>query len=387
MGPLAPPRSTPSRQRTVREVFEAKDKSPIQIQKVLKDKSHKSHKSQKVKGSSSKDREPKDGSSSKRPRTEDEANLPAEPEISTTFNASLLRKVPNWAINGRISVLETHAGEDSFELYKHTLLESDQFILTPFDFTRLEELIAHNNFTNNALAHHMSLRAANWKATFKEQSRALERAIKKVEGADFEKAKAIEEARREATERVEQQSSLEISSLKSQVQELTDQLSKARLDLDEANKMHASERQELYNLGRARGFQEYTVLEEYLAAIKKSRLEGVRSFSGSYSYENLVARRASVYLFDGFERCKDLGIIEGAYKEDFDLNKLDPFRVDDLEKPENESPDGEVMVGGDSPGGVQEEETDEFTKLMHSHIRESEAPPPPADVKHKAPDA
>ncbi|KAK6151073.1 hypothetical protein DH2020_016005 [Rehmannia glutinosa] len=369
---------------TVHEVFEAKGKCSSSKDKT-KEKSHKSHKEKshkdKNKGSSLKDPEPKDGPSSKKPRTDPTVDLMLEPdmdeqlawldmcegqllrqrelersqtpqEILSAFNASLRAN----------SVLETHAGEDSFELYKHTLLETDQFALIPFDTTRLEELIGHNNFTNNALLHHLSLRAANWKATCEDQNVRLEKLSKKMEVVDLEKARAIDEARREATE--------QISSLKSQVHDLTEQLSKAHLDLDKAKTLHVSEPKESYNLGRARGYQEYTASKDHSTAIQKARLEGVRAFLSSYSYENLVARRAAVYLFDRFKRYKDLAISEGAFKEDFDLSKLDPFRVDDLEKPEGDGPDGEVMIGGDGP----DEEEDEFSKVMRSHISTIEQP-------------
>ncbi|KAK6139889.1 hypothetical protein DH2020_026366 [Rehmannia glutinosa] len=134
------------------------------------------------------------------------------PQISSTFNASLPRTIPNWLINGRSSVLDTHAGEDSFELYKHTLLGPDQFALIPFEFTRLEEYIAHNNFLQN-----------------------------KVERL----SKALLEA-----EAAKDKFSHDNTALVNRVQGLEQEVNAARNELKEQKENHESELKETYDTGR-----------------------------------------------------------------------------------------------------------------------------------------
>ncbi|KAK6155835.1 hypothetical protein DH2020_010083 [Rehmannia glutinosa] len=215
---------TPSRQMTVRENVESskpKDKSKSHKERSQKEKEK--EKIHKGKSSSSRDRDPREPNSAKRLRIDPDievssgsdleeqlvwlekcetrlANLRAAERdhtsqvLSRPFEASLPWKVPNWFINGRSSVLETHASEDSFELYKHTLLATDQFALTTTDFTRLEELIAHNNFMNNAMLHHMCLRVVSWKTFYDDQRKDLDRLAAEVKRAKSEKEKAINDA-------------------------------------------------------------------------------------------------------------------------------------------------------------------------------------------------
>ncbi|KAK6156889.1 hypothetical protein DH2020_011137 [Rehmannia glutinosa] len=248
------------------------------------------------------------------------------PQISSSFNASLPRLVPNWAINGLSCMLDTHAGEDSFELYKHTLLGPDQFALIPFEFTRLEELIAHNNFTNNALLHHLSLRAANWKRTLDAHEVEVNRL-----------SKALSEAAGR------EQLAKENTSLVTRVQGLEKDVTAAHQELNDQKESRENELKETYD-----------------GVAKKA---------------TRISRPRRIYLFEGFERCRDQAIQEDAFKPDFNLKKLDCFRTDDLERA-NEGKAGEEE-GLDVTRDVDEvEETDEWTDLMHIHIASTEPPPP-----------
>ncbi|KAK6137117.1 hypothetical protein DH2020_029140 [Rehmannia glutinosa] len=256
------------------------------------------------------------------------------------------RTLPNWLINGASRVLDTHAGEDSFELYKHTLLAPDQFALLPFEFTLLEELMAHNFF----------------RSSLEEQQREVARLSEALRGAEAGSEKAIQEAKIGLMK--------ENSSLLNKVQGL-------EMEVTKLKEVHESELNETYDTGRKEGFQDYITSVEYTSAIQKAREEGVKSFLNSHSYETLVAHRATIYLFEGFERCRDQALQENAFKRDFDLRKLDCFHMDDLEK----TNEGEVAEeeGLDVVRDVDEvDETDEWTELMQSHLASTEPPPPAA---------
>ncbi|KAK6140547.1 hypothetical protein DH2020_025706 [Rehmannia glutinosa] len=211
------------------------------------------------------------------------------PQLSSNFNASLPRTVPNWLINGRSSVLDTHAGEDSFELYKHTLLGTDQFALIPFEFTRLEEYIAHNTFSNNALLHHLSLRAANWKRSLDARENEVERLSKALREAEAAKEKLSQEN----------------TALVIRARGLEQEVNAARDELKEQKENHESELKETYDTGRKEGYQEYTNSLEYTSALQKAREEGVKSFLTSHSYETLVAHRRSLSI--SFKVSSDAG--------------------------------------------------------------------------------
>ncbi|KAK6146757.1 hypothetical protein DH2020_020626 [Rehmannia glutinosa] len=343
--PVLPPSHSTPRQVTSHEAIESskpRDKSS----KSHKDKSQKD-KTHKGKSSSSRYCDPREPSSSKKLRIDPEvevsswseldeqlawlercetqlANLCAAKRNSTPqalsrpFEASLPRKVPNWFINGRSTVLETHAEEDSFELYKHTLLATDQFALTSTDFTRLEELIAHNNFMD------------------------LDRLTTEAKHAKTEKEKAINDACSKLAQ--------ENSTLKTEVQDITSQLTKAREDLEHLKKTHELERQQSFDLGRTQAAKEFLDSEDFKSATHRARLNGVEAFLGSLSFETLVARRAA----------------KGAYKEEFDLNLLDPFEEDE----------GDAGVDVEATLGSEEtEEMDEFSELVRPHLAASDRAP------------
>ncbi|KAL0427340.1 UNVERIFIED_CONTAM: hypothetical protein Slati_2908800 [Sesamum latifolium] len=53
------------------------------------------------------------------------------------------RLIPDWALSARKSVLMTHVGQDSWEMYKSSLLPRDQALLAPYSHIQVEKHLAN----------------------------------------------------------------------------------------------------------------------------------------------------------------------------------------------------------------------------------------------------
>ncbi|KAL2235743.1 UNVERIFIED_CONTAM: hypothetical protein Sindi_1306500 [Sesamum indicum] len=72
------------------------------------------------------------------------------------------RLIPNWAISSKSPVLKTHVGQDSWELYKSTILPHDHALLTPISHIRDEKNFAHSLSQASAFGHHLSMKCTYW---------------------------------------------------------------------------------------------------------------------------------------------------------------------------------------------------------------------------------
>ncbi|KAL2230584.1 UNVERIFIED_CONTAM: hypothetical protein Sindi_1652800 [Sesamum indicum] len=91
-------------------------------------------------------------------RTRDERSLPAR-----TAEMSGEKWIPDWAISKNSSIMQTRAGQDSWDVYKTACLERDQIILAQISHTTIEEHIAHSITQTMAFAHNLSLQSSMWR--------------------------------------------------------------------------------------------------------------------------------------------------------------------------------------------------------------------------------
>ncbi|KAL2245915.1 UNVERIFIED_CONTAM: hypothetical protein Sindi_2859700 [Sesamum indicum] len=160
--------------------------------------------------------------------------------------------VPNWAISGQSSVLKTHVGQDSWELYKFTILPRDQALLAPMSHIRVEQNFAH------------SLSQCNyWRHEKMVADKLLEEKSSKL--AICEKEKVELEAQK--------------SELEAQLRELRQKVASSV----------ESAKVEGFSAGRVVGREEYLFSEEYQHQLEVARNQGRGQYLSSDGYKKTLA--------------------------------------------------------------------------------------------------
>ncbi|KAK4417211.1 hypothetical protein Salat_2546700 [Sesamum alatum] len=184
--------------------------------------------------------------------------------------------VPGWAISTQSSVLKTHVGQDSWELYKACLLPRDQATLVPTAHTQIEEHHAHVLTQAMAFGHHLSLRCSY-----------LRREKITNDGKLTEAQKQLEESHK----------------LRAATEERVDT---ARTVALEAGKKEgfsagclAGKTEELVE-----GHSAYLASDEHKEFIKQTRLQGARDFLKTPAFNVAIEIKAIEFLDQGFKRCK-----------------------------------------------------------------------------------
>ncbi|KAK4434780.1 hypothetical protein Salat_0640900 [Sesamum alatum] len=258
--------------------------------------------------------------------------------------------VPDWAISAQSSVLKTHVGQDSWELYKAYLLARDQAALVPTAHTRIEEHHAHVLTQAMAFGHHLSLRSSFLRQEKITSDAKLSEVQKQLEESDKLPAAAEERVKQLETQ-------LEDLILRSRIEVET-----ARTVALDAGKKEGFSTGCL--AGKTEGLKEgreiYLASEEHKEFVKQTRLQGARDFLKAPAFNVAVEIKATEFLDQGFERCKSQVLKLKGFREGFDLNWLDPTLDGNLAA----LPEEEVPLPVD----------DEFESLIEE-VEKMDAPP------------
>ncbi|KAL2237389.1 UNVERIFIED_CONTAM: hypothetical protein Sindi_0930600 [Sesamum indicum] len=198
--------------------------------------------------------------------------------------------IPNWKISKNNSVLQTFAGQDSWEVDKAACLERDQVILAQTSLTSLEEHFAHNMTQAMAFAHHISLQGSMWR----HDKILLEAKTVEMEKKILEEQELIESLRAESQEKRELASKLKIS----------------ERELEETKLSALADRAAALEAGREQRSAE-------------ARLNGARDFLRSRTFREAVENQASDLMIEGFEKCQGQIQKLDGFAESFDLEQLD----------------------------------------------------------------
>ncbi|KAK4433286.1 hypothetical protein Salat_1090900 [Sesamum alatum] len=167
---------------------------------------------------------------------------------------------PDRAISARSSVLRTHVGQNSFELYKACCLECDQVLLAQTAHTRVEEHLAH--------------------------------------GLDLAQAKEKEALEATAT---------------------TD----ARIIALEAQLAAMVEESKKKTEGITEGRDAFLQSDEYRKSLSDARLQGARDFLKAPAFKIAVDLQSARFLNNGFDKCiSQVRHLQGFVKG-FDQGRLD----------------------------------------------------------------
>ncbi|KAL2226178.1 UNVERIFIED_CONTAM: hypothetical protein Sindi_1976500 [Sesamum indicum] len=203
------------------------------------------------------------------------------------------RPILDWTISSQSTMLKTHVGQDSWELYKSTILPRDQALFSPMSHIRVEQNFAHS--LSQMVADQLLEEEKSKLATREE-----EKAEHKVQKADLE----------------------------AQLRELRSKIAATA----------ESAKAEGFSAGRVAGREEYLTLEDFQHELETTR--------------DQVEIKSADYLMEGFDRCtsqikKLKGFVEGldtnwidstldgnlaAFPKEPLLKHDDEFLVDEIEK-------------------------------------------------------
>ncbi|KAL2226665.1 UNVERIFIED_CONTAM: hypothetical protein Sindi_2025200 [Sesamum indicum] len=195
--------------------------------------------------------------------------------------------VPDWKISKNSSVLQTLAGQDSWEIYRAACLERDQIILTQTSHTYIEEHFAHNITQAMAFSHNLSLQCLMWR----HEKIVAEAKVLEIEKKILEQQSLIESLQSDALEKMELASKLEIS----------------KKELEEVRSTAQSDREAAFEAGREQGLTEararFLQSKEHKDMLDQARMNGARDFLKSRTFREAVENEASEFMIEGFEKC------------------------------------------------------------------------------------
>ncbi|KAL2230408.1 UNVERIFIED_CONTAM: hypothetical protein Sindi_1635200 [Sesamum indicum] len=195
--------------------------------------------------------------------------------------------VPDWQISPRSSVFRTRSGQDSWELYDASCLPCDQAALLHTPFNRMEEHCAPNSADRTNRELRAQITAFNAKEEEWLRSRSLmEARIKELEtqmASEAEKAAAIGEKR--------------------------------GFEAGHAARKIA---------GAIEGRESFLKSEEFAQQVRETRLNGVRDFLKTSTFDTAVEIKAADYLMQGFDRCKSQATLLHGFAPGFDVSRLNP---------------------------------------------------------------
>ncbi|KAK4425472.1 hypothetical protein Salat_1741200 [Sesamum alatum] len=182
---------------------------------------------------------------------------------------------PDWAISARSSVLRTHVGQDSFELYKACYLERDQA----------------STFGQNLCLKCLMFRYD--KAVAKQKIHELQEDLDHVRGKEKEalEAKAAAETR--------------VIALEAQ---LSVTLEEGKMKVADALESGRTEGFSTCLLARktegiTKGREAFLQSEDYKKSISRARLQGAHDFLKAPAFKLAVDLQSAQFLNDGFDKC------------------------------------------------------------------------------------
>ncbi|KAL2235184.1 UNVERIFIED_CONTAM: hypothetical protein Sindi_1250600 [Sesamum indicum] len=239
--------------------------------------------------------------------------------------------IPDWQISPNSSVFRTRSGQDSWELYDANCLLLDQAALLQTSFTRMEEHCAHSLVQASNFVRGLSLKCAG----FRHNQMAADRTIRDLR-AQLARFTSKEE-----------EWSRSMSTQEARIKELEAQV------VSEASKAAAEGEKRGFEAGHAagkivgvaEGREIYLKSEEFTQQIRGIRLQGVRDFLKTPTFDSAVEIKAADYLLQGFDRCKSqISHLQG-FAPNFDTSRLNPSldanlhplpEEDDTPSPEND---------------------------------------------------
>ncbi|KAL2230217.1 UNVERIFIED_CONTAM: hypothetical protein Sindi_1616100 [Sesamum indicum] len=218
--------------------------------------------------------------------------------------------VPDWQISPNSSVFRTRSGQDSWELYDANCLPLDQAALLQTSFTRMEEHCAHSLVQASNFVRGLSLKCAG----FRHNQMAAERIIRDLRAqlASFSSK--------------EEEWSKSMSTQEARIKELEAQV------VSEASKAAAEGEKRGFDAGHAagkvvgiaEGREIFLKSEEFNQQVRGIRLQGVRDFLKTPTFDSAVEIKAADYLLQGFDRCKSqISRLQG-FAPNFDISRLNP---------------------------------------------------------------
>ncbi|KAL2246835.1 UNVERIFIED_CONTAM: hypothetical protein Sindi_2535800 [Sesamum indicum] len=218
--------------------------------------------------------------------------------------------VPDWQISPNSSVFRTRSGQDSWELYDANCLPLDQAALLQTSFTRMEEHCAHSLVQASNFVRGLSLKCAG----FRHNQIAAERIIHNLRAqlASFSSK--------------EEEWSRSISTQEARIKELEAQV------VSEASKAAAEGEKRGFDAGHAagkivgvaEGREIFLKSEEFNQQVRGIRLQGVRDFLKTPTFDSAVEIKAADYLLQGFDRCKSQTSHLQGFAPNFDISRLNP---------------------------------------------------------------
>ncbi|KAL2252585.1 UNVERIFIED_CONTAM: hypothetical protein Sindi_0053200 [Sesamum indicum] len=249
------------------------------------------------------------------------------------------RFIPNWNVSPNSTVLGSHSGQVSWELFNASCLPRDQAALIQSPFTRLEEHAAHSLIQASNLVRGLSLKCAGFRRNQLMAERSSGEMRLKVEEAtaraeNLEAQRAVLEARNKELEahnkELEEKMAVEVS-------KATELGREAGFSAGQV-------------AGKVEGRAEFLNSDEFSTRIREARLSGARDFIRAPSFDTALEIRAADYLVQGFDRCKAQVSTLKGFVPGFDLAQLDP------------SLDGDLRPFPEDPAASPKE--DEFASLL-----------------------
>ncbi|XP_020553332.1 uncharacterized protein LOC105173307 isoform X1 [Sesamum indicum] len=229
------------------------------------------------------------------------------------------RLIPNWAISGQSSVLKTHVGQDSWELYKSTILPRDQALLAPMSHIRVEQNFAHSLSQVSAFGHHLSLKCNYWRHEKMVADKLLE-----------EKSSKLATCEKEKIELAAQKSELE-AQLRELRQKVASSVESAKAEGFSAGRvagreefLFSEEYQHQLEIARNQGRDQYLSSDDHKKTLADARLRGARDFMKSTAFTTVVKAKSADYLVKGFDRCTSQIRKLRGFADGFDTNWIDP---------------------------------------------------------------
>ncbi|KAL2241786.1 UNVERIFIED_CONTAM: hypothetical protein Sindi_0296600 [Sesamum indicum] len=239
--------------------------------------------------------------------------------------------IPDWQISPHSSVFRTRSGQDSWELYDASCLPLDQAALLQTSFTRMEEHCAHSLVQASNFVRGLSLKCAG----FRHNQMAADRTIRDLR------------AQLTSFSSKEEEWSRSMSTQEARIKELEAQV------VAEASKAAAEGEKRGFEAGHAagkivgiaEGREIFLKSEEFTQQVRGIRLQGVRDFLKTPTFDSAVEIKAADYLLQGFDRCKSqISRLQG-FAPNFDISHLNPSldanlhplpEEDDTPSPEND---------------------------------------------------
>ncbi|KAL2228864.1 UNVERIFIED_CONTAM: hypothetical protein Sindi_1866100 [Sesamum indicum] len=226
------------------------------------------------------------------------------------------RLAPNWKVSDHSTILNSEAGQESYEIYRHTNLPHDQAALLSCPYPQLEQYGAHALAQAGSFMRSLSLKCT----VLRKRRQEAQEKYREIRSNFRAKEKEWGEERRRLDE-VKTGLEVEVAWLKAIVESHGAEVARAR---EEGSGFSAGQEAGLIQ-GRTKGREEFLNSAKFDARVRSARLEGARDFLKTPVFDTAVEIKASIYMTQGFNKCKAQANKLGVFAEGFDQNQLNPF--------------------------------------------------------------